>query len=53
MPATVHYAANRLYSLIERGVYLGARSAGASPREAYRMARQTQRREERRARRVR
>ncbi|MEZ2310776.1 hypothetical protein AB6809_29450 [Paraburkholderia sp. RCC_158] len=51
MPATIHYAANRLYSFIERNTYLGARSEGASPREAYRTARHYQRWAERRARR--
>lgn len=49
MGVTTHQAANRLRTFIERNVYLGARSSGASPREAYLMARQTQRAEERRA----
>jgi hypothetical protein len=49
MPATIHYAANRLLSFIERNTYLGARSAGATPRDAYRMARQSQRWAERRS----
>jgi hypothetical protein len=49
MSSVTHYAANRLYSFIERNSYLGARSAGATPREAYRTARHYQRWAERRA----
>lgn len=52
MPATIHYAANRLTSFIERNTYLGARSAGETPRNAYLMARHYQRWADRRARRV-
>jgi hypothetical protein len=37
MSHITHVAANRLYSFIERNVYLSARSAGATPRVAYRM----------------
>lgn len=48
MGVSTHEAANRLRTFIERNVYLGARSAGACPRRAYLMARQTQRTEERR-----
>ncbi|CAG9228676.1 hypothetical protein BVI1335_70077 [Burkholderia vietnamiensis] len=52
MTVATHIAANRLRTFIERNIYLGARSAGADPRSAYLMARQTQRAEERRAARV-
>jgi len=45
MPMSTHRAANGLATFIERAVYLGARQAGAAPREAYLMARQTQRAE--------
>jgi hypothetical protein len=51
MPATTHYAACALATLIERATYLGARSAGAAPREAYLLARHTQRNENRLSRR--